>query len=64
MVQAFNPSTWEEEAGGSLRVQGQTGLQSEFQNSQRLTEKPGVKTPKNLEKFYQRVKTDIVFVTG
>ena len=24
---AFNPSSWKAEAGGSLRVQGQTGLQ-------------------------------------
>lgn len=28
---AFNPSTEEAEAGGPLRVQGQTGLQREFQ---------------------------------
>ena len=29
----FNPSTWETEAGESLCVQGQPGLQSEFQDS-------------------------------
>jgi hypothetical protein len=33
---AFNPRTWEAEAGG---VQGQPGLQSEFQDSQTYTEK-------------------------
>ena len=33
MTHAFNPSTWEAEAGGSLRVQGQPGLQSKFQDS-------------------------------
>lgn len=30
---AFNPSNWEEEAGGS-QVRGQPGLQIEFQESQ------------------------------
>ena len=33
VVHAFNPSTLEAEAGGSLKVQGQPYLQSEFQNS-------------------------------
>ena len=32
MVHTFNPSTWEAEADGSLWVQGQPGLQSEFQD--------------------------------
>jgi hypothetical protein len=36
----FNSSTWEEEAGRSLWVQGQPGLWSEFQGSQGCTEKP------------------------
>jgi hypothetical protein len=40
VVITFNPSTWEEEAGGSLEVQGQPGLQREFQDSQGYTEKP------------------------
>jgi hypothetical protein len=31
VAHAFNPPTWEAEAG---RVQGQPGLQSEFQDSQ------------------------------
>lgn len=30
----FNPSTWETEAVGSLRVPGQPSLQSDFQGSQ------------------------------
>ena len=37
VAHAFNPSTWEAEAGGFLR---QPGLQSEFQDSQGYTEKP------------------------
>jgi hypothetical protein len=39
VVHTFTPSTWEAEAGESLRVQGQPGLQSEFQNNQVYTEK-------------------------
>jgi hypothetical protein len=39
VVHAFNPSTQEAEAGGSLSS-GQPGLQSEFQDSQGYTEKP------------------------
>ena len=38
MVYTFNPSTWEAEAGRSLWVQGQPGLQSEFQYSWGHTE--------------------------
>lgn len=34
MVLTFNPSIWEAGAGGSLRVQEQSGLYSEFQDSQ------------------------------
>jgi hypothetical protein len=41
VVHAFNPSTWEAEAGRFLSsVRGQPGLQSEFQDSQGYTEKP------------------------
>jgi hypothetical protein len=42
VAKAFNLSTWEVEAGRFLisRVRGQTGLQSEFQDSQGYTEKP------------------------
>ena len=40
VAHAFNPSTQEVEAGGFLRVRGQPGLQSEFQDSLGYTEKP------------------------
>jgi hypothetical protein len=41
VAHAFNPSTWEAEAGGFLFwVRGQPGLQSKFQDSQGYTEKP------------------------
>ena len=33
MAHAFNPSTWEAEASGSLCVEGQPSLQIEFQES-------------------------------
>jgi hypothetical protein len=39
VAHAFNPSTWEAEAG-DFWVRGQPGLQSEFQESQGYTEKP------------------------
>ena len=41
VAHAFSPSTWKAETGGSL--QGQSGLQSEFQNYQGYTEKPWLK---------------------
>jgi hypothetical protein len=37
----FNPSTWKVDARGTLRVQGQSSLQSEFQSSQVYTKKSG-----------------------
>jgi hypothetical protein len=40
VARAFNSSTWEVEAGRSLWVWGQSGLQKEFQDSQDYTEKP------------------------
>jgi hypothetical protein len=43
---AFNPSTREAEAGGSLWVKTQSGLQSEFQDSQGYTEKPCLRRKK------------------
>ena len=43
---AFNPSTWEVEAGRALWVQMQPGLQSEFQDSQSHPEKPCLKKQK------------------
>jgi hypothetical protein len=42
VAHAFNPSTWEAEAGGFLSLR-QPGLQSEFQYSQGYTEKPCLK---------------------
>ena len=41
MVHAFNPSTWEAEAGGFL--------QSEFQDSQGYTENPCLNPPRKKE---------------
>ena len=48
VVHAFNPSTWEAEAGGFLR--GQSSLKSEFQDSQGFTEKPCLKIKQNKKK--------------
>ena len=43
----FNPSTQEAEAAESPWVPGQSGLQSEFQDTlQNYTEKPYLKNPK------------------
>jgi hypothetical protein len=39
VVHTFNASTWETEASESLRVRGQPGLRSEFQDSRGCTEK-------------------------
>jgi hypothetical protein len=47
VAHAFNPSTWEAEAGGFL---GQPDLQSEFQDSQGYTEKPCLKKKKKKKK--------------
>ena len=46
MAHAFNPSTWEAEAGGFLS----SGLQSEFQDSQGYTEKSYLKKNQNKKK--------------
>jgi hypothetical protein len=48
VAQAFNLSTRKAEVGGVLRVQGQPGLQSEFQDSQGYGIKPCLKTNFNL----------------
>jgi hypothetical protein len=48
VAHAFNPSTWEAEAGRFLS--SKPGLQSEFQDSQGYTEKPCLKTKQNKTK--------------
>jgi hypothetical protein len=53
VVHAFNPSTWEAEAGGSLSSR-QPGLQSEFQDSQGYTEKPCLKKQTKNKKQKQK----------
>jgi hypothetical protein len=50
MTHTFKPSTQEADTGGSLWVQGQPGLQIEFQYSQGYTEKPGLKKKKKKKK--------------
>ena len=55
MAHSFNPSTKEAEAGRSLWVQGQPGLQSEFQDSQGYTEKPCLEKPNNQTKQNQNI---------
>jgi hypothetical protein len=44
VAHAFNPSTWEAEAGGSPRDGGQPGLCSDFQDSRDYTERLCLKT--------------------
>jgi hypothetical protein len=56
VAQTFNPSTWEAEAVRSLWVQGQPGLQSEFQDSQGYTVKPYLEKPKVEEKKKKKKK--------
>jgi hypothetical protein len=47
-VHSFNPSTQEAEAGASLSICGQLGVQIEFQDSQGYAEKPSLEN-KNLK---------------
>ena len=55
VARASNSSTWEGEAGRSLRVGGQLGLQGEFQDSQGYTEKLFlITTTKNGERGRER----------
>jgi hypothetical protein len=54
MVHTFNPSTWETEAGVSLWVWGQPGLQSEFYDSWSLIVRHCLQTKQNKRK--QKVK--------
>ena len=54
----FNPSPWEAEAGGSLRVRAQPGLQSEFQASLDYIVKPCLNITSNilcLKKMHQTI---------
>jgi hypothetical protein len=53
VAHTFNPSTWEAEAG-DFWVQGQPGLQSEFQDSQGYTEKPYLEKQKTTNKQQQQ----------
>jgi hypothetical protein len=46
MAHAFNPSFWEAERQANFLVQGQPGLQNEFQDNQVYTEKPYLEKPK------------------
>jgi hypothetical protein len=50
VAHAFNPSTWEAEAGGFLSSRPAWFLQSEFQDSQGYTEKPCLKKQKQTNK--------------
>ena len=50
VVHIFNPSTQETEAGGSLWVQGQPGLQSELLDSQGYAEKSCPRKQKQKQK--------------
>ena len=50
VVDTFNASTWEAQAGRSLRVLGQPDLQRDFQNSQVNTEKPCLINKKQINK--------------
>ena len=61
VVHTFNLSTWEAEAGGSLWIQGQPGLQSEFQDSQGCTEKPYLKRQKATKQQNQNYNKTIPF---
>jgi hypothetical protein len=61
VANAFNPNTWEAEAGEFLSLR-QPGLQSEFQDSQSYTEKPCIKTNKQTNK--QTTKQNIEMAIG
>jgi hypothetical protein len=50
MAHASNLNAWKAEAGPSLWVQGQPGIQSEFQDSQGYVERPYLKTQNNNNK--------------
>ena len=58
-MHSFNPSTLEAEAGGSLWVQGQPGLQNEFQNSQGYIAKTWLKKKKKKKKLKTNKKNKL-----
>jgi hypothetical protein len=62
VAHAFSPSTWEAEAGGFLSS-SQSGLQSEFQDSQGYTEKPCLEKPKRDNKILTVPSTTIFILT-
>jgi hypothetical protein len=57
VAHAFNPSTQEAETG--LWVWGQSGLQSEFQDSQGYTEKPCLKKQKEKKKDFSTAEASL-----
>jgi hypothetical protein len=59
VVHIFNLITQEAEAGESLWVWGQPGLQSKFQKSQGYTEKPWLKKLKKKKKGGGSIKSII-----
>jgi hypothetical protein len=59
LTHALNPSAWEAEAGRSLWVQGQPGLQIKFQDNQYCyTEKPCLETNKQKKKQKKKPQDD------
>jgi hypothetical protein len=50
MADAFNPSTWEAEAGRSLLVRGQPGLQRSSRTARTAQRKPVLKNKRKLTK--------------
>jgi hypothetical protein len=50
VAHAFNPTTQETEAGRFLSLRANSGLQSEFQDSQGYTEKPCLEKTKKKKK--------------
>jgi hypothetical protein len=57
VAHAFNPKTWEAEAGGS-EFEASLGLQSEFQDSQGYTEKPRLEKTKKKKKGKRKKKIE------
>jgi hypothetical protein len=55
LVHAFNPSTWEVD----LWVQGQPGLQSEFQDSRGYTEKPCLGVELGAQHFFTLQRNNV-----